>query len=105
MMLFIETSIFTKSIQDYLEDDQLQQLQLSLLFRPDAGAIISGSGGLRKIRWKLPGKGKSGGIRIIYYYDLPDTIYFLFSYKKSKQEDLTKKQLQILKKIIEEELK
>jgi hypothetical protein len=102
-MIFIETPIFTKLITGMLPDDIYRLLQQAIVLRPDAGDIISGSGGLRKIRWALEGRGKSGSLRIIYYWDKPyDSIYMLFAYKKTKQEDLTKEQLKVLRKLVEE---
>jgi mRNA-degrading endonuclease RelE of RelBE toxin-antitoxin system len=103
-MKFIETSIFTKQVQELLSDESYQMLQSSLMFRPDAGPVIKGSGGLRKIRWKLPGSGKRGALRTIYYWDRPETIYMIFMYKKTDQEDLTPEQLKVLKKMVEESL-
>ena len=66
-MIFIETSISTKEIQRLISDDNYRMLQAALMLRPDAGSLIRGSGGLRKIRWNLPGTGKTGALRVIYY--------------------------------------
>jgi hypothetical protein len=66
-VVFIETSIFTKLLPNYLSDDDYRSLQSYLLQKPDAGDIVRGSGGVRKVRWAPAGKGKSGGIRAIYY--------------------------------------
>ena len=104
-MLFIETTIFTKEIQKLIADDSYRELQAALVLRPDAGDLIKGSGGLRKIRWSLRGKGKRGAIRIIYYWDAPDIIYMLFPYKKNEQEDLTQNQLKLLKELVKDFLK
>lgn len=101
-MIFIETPIFTKLIKDLLSDEEYRELQRVLLLRPDAGKVIPGSSGLRKIRWKLSGRGKRGGLRLIYYWDVPDTIYMLLMFKKSKQQDLTQEQLNILKNLVKE---
>ncbi len=98
IMTFVETSIFTKEIHQYLPDNEYRLLQQDLLLRPTAGNIIKGSGGLRKIRWNLSGKGKRGGLRIIYYWNPPDTIYMIFPYRKTEQEDLTPAQVKALKK-------
>ena len=73
-MIFIETAIFTKDLVKLLPDDEYRMLQHNLVIRPIAGSLIKGTGGLRKIRWKSSGKGKSGGLRIMYYYDPPDKI-------------------------------
>ena len=105
-MLFIETPIFTKLVTDLIPDDEYRKIQLALLLRPEAGKIIRGSGGLRKMRWKSVSSGKRGGLRIIYFRDVPeDRIYMLLIYKKSKQEDLTPNQLKILRHLVKEFLK
>jgi hypothetical protein len=85
-----------------LSEDEYKELQQELLLRPAAGALIPGGAGLRKIRWKEQGKGKRGGIRVIYYLDLPDRFFMLFAYKKNNQEDLTPSQTRILKQVISE---
>jgi len=104
-MIFIETPLFTKLIKDYLPDEDYRLLQQTILIRPEAGDLIRGGGGLRKIRWKTSGGGKRGGLRIIYYWDVPeDTIYMLLPYKKSKQKDLTGAQLKVLRDLIKEGL-
>lgn len=100
-MEIIETPIFTKRIKDVLSDNEYRGLQWTLVINPEAGAVIPGGGGLRKLRWAVPGKGKSGGLRIIYYwYTSDEKIYMLFAYKKSGQEDLTSKQIAILKEYV-----
>ena len=105
-MLFIETPIFTKLVKNLLPDDDYRKLQETLLMRPEAGALIRGGGGLRKIRWRISGQGKRGGLRVIYYWDkLEDTFYMLTVYKKSKKEDLTRSQLQVLHQLVKEWLK
>lgn len=103
-MKFIETSIFTKQVQKLLPDENYRMLQSALMFRPDAGPLISGSGGLRKIRWKLPGSGKRGSLRLIYYWDPPESIYMIFMYRKTDQENLTPLQVKALKKLIKENM-
>ncbi len=103
-MKFIETSIFTKQVQKLLPDENYRMLQSALMFKPDAGPVISGSGGLRKIRWRLPGSGKRGSLRLIYYWDPPENIYMIFMYKKTDQKDLTPLQIKALKKLIKENM-
>ena len=101
-MIIIETPIFSRLIQEFMSDDDYRLLQEALITRPDAGAIIRGSGGLRKIRWKLEGKGKSGGVRVIYYWvTADDEVRMLYVYKKSARSDLTPDQVAILKEIID----
>jgi len=105
-MLFVETPIFTREIHDLIPDDDYRNLQFALLLRPEAGAIIPGSGGLRKVRWGSAGKGKRGGLRVIYYWNKAEEyIYMLLVYGKSRQEDLTKEQLRTLRKLVKENLK
>jgi hypothetical protein len=102
-MIFIETSVFTRTVEALLPDELYRKLQHALLVRPEAGNLIPGGGGLRKLRWSLPREGKRGSLRIIYYWDRPsDTIYMLLAYKKGKQEDLTQDQLKILNRLIKE---
>jgi hypothetical protein len=105
-MVIVETPIFTRRILAILSDEEYRLLQLHLLSKPDAGKIIQGSGGLRKLRWSAKGHGKSGGIRIIYYRFLShDTILLLFAYTKNERDDLTPEQLRQLKRVIEGEYK
>ena len=101
-MIFIETSIFTKEIKRLLPDEEYRGLQGALLLRPDVGDLIRGSGGLRKIRWNLPGKGKRGSLRVIYYWETPDVIFMLLPYAKTEQEDLSPTQLKILSSLVKE---
>jgi mRNA-degrading endonuclease RelE of RelBE toxin-antitoxin system len=103
-MLIIETPIFTRKIQELISDEEYRLLQIHLVNRPDVGKIIPGSSGLRKLRWSGGGHGKRGGIRVIYYWFVPqDTILFLFAYSKKEKDDLTKEQLRQLRKVIEGE--
>jgi len=76
-------------------------LQLFLVESPEAGDLIRGSGGLRKLRWSAAGSGKRGGLRIIYYLFKRETAYMLFAYPKNRQEDLSSEQLKALKQLIE----
>lgn len=106
-MVIIETPIFTKQLAATLPDDDYRQLQQTLVGQPDAGKVIPGSGGLRKLRklrWSAEGRGKRGGTRLIYYwFTAQGTILLLFIYPKNVQDDLTPDQLRQLKKIVEEE--
>jgi len=105
-VIFVETPIFTRRVQAFLPDESYRALQLALSFRPEQGALIPGGAGLRKVRWRRPGEGKRGGLRVIYYWDEShDTIYMLFVYRKSRKSDLTQDQLKALATIVREELK
>lgn len=103
-MIFIETSVFTKQVKSILSDDDYRQLQLALVLRPDMGKVIPQSGGIRKMRWAASGRGKRGGSRLIYYWaTADDQILMLFIYQKNVSDNLSQKQLAILRKIVEEE--
>ena len=103
-MIIIETSIFTRQVQGLLSDDEYRELQSTLVVRPHAGTLIVGSGGLRKIRWGQKGKGKRGGVRVIYYWAvMPEQILMLFMYPKGERDDLTPAQIKVLKQIVERE--
>jgi len=105
-MRFVETPVFTKEVRDQLADDEYRALQLALLFRPEQGAVIPGSGGLRKLRWGVGGRGKRGGLRVIYYWAAEEEIFhMLFVYPKNVQEDLTPTQLRVLSRLVREEFK
>lgn len=103
-MIIIETPIFTKQLLATLSDDEYRLFQNMLLARPDAGKVIPGSGCLRKLRWTAEGRGKRGGLRVIYYwFTAGGTIMLLFIYPKNVQDNLTTDQLKQLKKVVEEE--
>ena len=105
-MLFIETSVFTRQVIALLSDDEYRELQIALSHHPDAGAIMPRSGGLRKIRWSMTGRGKRGGVRAIYYWvTAKDQILMLFMYSKNEKDDLTPMQLKVLREIVEKEFK
>jgi len=104
-MTFYETSIFTTQITKLVSDDSYAELQGVLIADPETGDLIPRSHGLRKIRWRLPGRGKSGGIRVIYYLVTGDEIFMLFAYPKNKQENISAEQARILRNFVEDHLK
>ena len=92
---------------DYLDDDAFQRLQRLLMLNPEAGALIPGSGGLRKLRFadERRGNGKRGGLRVIYYWWDTGFQFWLFTiYDKDEMADLTKPQREKLKQMIKNEL-
>ncbi len=102
-MVFVETSLFTKLLPGYLDDDEYRLLQIHLIEHPDTGAVIRGSGGVCKMRWRAGGKGKSGGVRVIYYWVTAEQqIFFLTLYGKGEQEDLSAQDLKRVVKLLEE---
>ena len=98
-MIFIESSAFTRSIGDYLRDDHYREFQQGLVHNPGAGAVMPGCGGLRKIRFRDPqrGKGSRGGLRVIYLY-LPEQswIFLLDIYGKDEKDDLSREEKKVL---------
>jgi hypothetical protein len=102
-MVFVETTLFSRLLGSYLSDDEYRQLQNHLIERPDAGAVIRNSGGVRKVRWRAGGKGKSGGVRVIYYWAKADEqTFFLTLYGKSEKDDLSAADLKRVVRLLEE---
>ena len=103
-MVIIETSVFTRQVNALLSDEEYRKLQAALVGKPTLGPLIKGSGGLRKVRWALPGMGKRGGVRVVYYLAAKEEqLFMLLMYPKSERDDLTPVQLKILRKLVEEE--
>ena len=102
-MGFIETPTFTRLLTALLADDEYADLQNVLVENPERGDILKGGGGIRKLRHALPGRGKSGGVRVIYYW-LRDNgqIYMLLIYPKSKKDDLTDRETALLREFVKE---
>jgi len=87
-----------------IPDEEYGELQFSLVQTPDLGDIIPRSGGIRKIRWSGSGRGKRGGIRVIYYWRVSEQqIFMLLAYAKNEQDNLSSAQLKVLRKRVEEE--
>jgi hypothetical protein len=99
MFTFIESSIFERILPVYLDDDEYSEFQQFLMQNPEAGELVPGSGGVRKVRWARPGIGKRGGIRIIYFVRYqPNEFWMLTLYAKAKREDVP---AHILKQLLE----
>lgn len=104
-MEFVETPVFTTTLRLHMDDESYRALQLSLVLRPEQGVLIPGGAGIRKIRWPGRGRGKRGGLRVIYYWATgDDVIYMLYAYSKSDQGDLSKAQISALARAVREEL-
>jgi hypothetical protein len=96
-MVFVELTPFVAFRTEHWSDDELRALQSFLLVSPDAGDLIRGGAGLRKLRWSAQGRGKRGGARVIYYWHVPgERIYLIYGYVKSEREDLTPQQVRTL---------
>jgi len=105
-MVIKETSVFTRQVNDLLDHESYRLLQLRLVADPEAGQLIPGTGGLRKIRWQGSGRGKRGGVRVIYYWATRDAVVLLLlMYGKNEQDDLTPAQKKVLAALVREEFK
>lgn len=97
---FVETRLFTGLVAKYLSDDQYADLQRTLIADPEAGDVIRGTGGVRKLRWGIAGRGKRGGVRIIYYLRAQQgQIWMLTLYAKNEEQTIP---AHVLRKIREE---
>jgi mRNA-degrading endonuclease RelE of RelBE toxin-antitoxin system len=97
---FIETKLFSRLLPDYLTDDEYASLQAALVEAPERGALVPGSGGVRKLRWPQPGRGKRGGIRVIYYaMPRQGIIWMLTIYAKNEEQSIP---AHVLRRIKEE---
>ncbi len=96
-MVFVELPAFARRLSELLDDDAYLSLQTHLLARPDAGALIRGGNGLRKVRWAAKGHGKRGGARVIYFWQTADgRIYLARVYAKNEREDLARSELKTI---------
>ena len=101
-MIFIEAPAFERVRQNYLTDDEYRLLQTALMANPASGDLIRGSGGIRKIRWAATGRGKRGGLRVIYYLvSRRSHILLLTMYRKSEISDLTPAEVSALRALVE----
>jgi hypothetical protein len=104
MLTFVETRLFSRLADEYLGNEGLLALQVYLQQQPDAGDMVRGSGGVRKVRWALPGRGKSGGLRVIYYLRLrKGQIWLLTLYPKVVTDSIPGHLLRKIKAEIDEE--
>jgi len=102
MFEFVEAPSFTKTLGQYLDDDEYAKLQNHLNEHPESGVIVPGSGGVRKLRWRGEGRGKRGGLRIIYYLRLArEEIWMLTIYGKNVRENMPAHLLKAMKEAIE----
>ena len=100
MLSFIETRLFSRLLGDYLTDDEYAELQTALVEKPDQGALVPGSGGVRKLRWSLRGRGKRSGVRVIYYAKTHEgVVWMLTIYAKNEEQSIP---AHVLRKIKEE---
>lgn len=107
-MEFIEAPAFTRHVHEYLDDDSYRGLQGQLMANPGLDDVMPGTGGFRKMRWADPrrGKGRRGGLRIIYFYFASEQqIWLMTLYGKDEASDLTPKEKKALKAALDVEVK
>jgi hypothetical protein len=104
MRTVVETEIFLRYAADVWKDDEREGFINWIVASPEAGAIITGSGGCRKVRWATTGQGKSGGARIIYFLHSDETIWLLIVYKKAKFDNLPTPFIAQLRKAVQDAL-
>ena len=99
---FIEVPLFTKRWKEIgLGDDELKALQIMLLKDPESGPVMEGTGGIRKVRVPLENRGKSGGVRVCYTdFEEYEVIYLITAFEKKEEENLTKEEKNVLKKLV-----
>ena len=89
-MVFIVTPVFTRQVQELLSDEAYSAFQWYMALNPQAGDVIQGTGGLRKVRWSVAGGGKRGGVRVIYFHVAAQAqVRLLLIYRKGVKDDLT----------------
>jgi hypothetical protein len=99
---FLETKLFTRLVQEYLTDAEYRELQALLMERPDAGDVMPGSGGVRKLRWRAPVRGKPGGYRVIYYAKVEQgVIWMLTMYPKNVSDNIPAHVLRKIRKEVQ----
>ena len=102
MLTFIETRLFSRLVSDYLTDEEYTRLQTALAANPEAGPVIPGSGGVRKLRWHQAGRGKRGGIRVIYYVKRQDGVIWLLTlYAENEIQGISAEVLRRLKREVD----
>ena len=99
----VHTPTFTATAKGMLTEIQLREVETLLATTPDAGAVIPGTDGVRKVRVAMPGRGKRGGARVIYYAYLPgETVYLIFVYAKNDQGNLTPDQKRATRQLVKQ---
>jgi len=102
MFSFIETKLFTRLVQKYLTDDEYQEVQALLIKNPNAGEVVPKTGGVRKLRWRAPGRGKRGGYRLIYFAQIEQgLIWMLTMYAKNVAENIPAHVLRAIRREVE----
>jgi hypothetical protein len=103
MYSFVETRLFTRLVSEYLSDDEYRELQKALIANPEAGHVVPGSGGVRKLRWRAAGRGKRGGYRVLYFAKVAQgVVWMLTMYPKNVVENIPAHVLRQIRKEVED---
>lgn len=103
MFTFVETPLFTRLVGEYFTDQEYTALQIALAKNPELGDVIPGSGGVRKVRWGVHGRGKRGGVRVIYFVrSRQGLIWMLTIYAKNVAKDIPTHLLRRIREEIED---
>jgi mRNA-degrading endonuclease RelE of RelBE toxin-antitoxin system len=103
MFTFAEAPQFSRVVSRYLPEEELATFQLAIASNPELGDVIPGTGGIRKVRWSQPGRGRQGGVRVIYYVKRTDGIIWLLAiYAKNERKDIPREELRRIKEEIDE---
>jgi hypothetical protein len=103
-VLIVETRAFSRRIDELISLDDYRGLQLALVRQPTVGALIPGGAGIRKLRWAATGRGKRGGVRILYFLHVKtERLLMLYAFAKNERADLSPAQLKTLRRIVETE--
>ncbi len=95
------TSVYAKRVGKVLRAEERDAMEFRIAENPEIHPVVAGTGGVRKARWGRQGKGKCGGVRVIYFYrSAADVVYFLDIYAKAMKEDLTPDDKQQLKELV-----
>jgi len=104
VLVFIETPKFSQLVEEYLTDDEYSALQQALMDEPEAGDVVKGSGGVRKLRWAAPGRGKSAGYRVIYFLkNEAGVVWMLTMYAKNEKSTIPGYKLAQIRKVLEDD--
>ena len=102
-MVFIETPVFRRQVRELLSDEAYSAFQWYMALNPEAGDVIQGTGGLRKVRWSVAGGGKRGGVRVIYFHVAAQAeVRLLLIYRKGVKDDLTAAEKRALRRLNED---
>ena len=104
MRTVAETDVFQRYADEVWKEGEREKFIEWIAAHPEAGAIIAGSGGCRKVRWATTGQGKSGGARIIYFLNSDETVWLLIVYKKAKFDNLPTAFIAQLRKAVQDAL-